>query len=142
MPGLADRKSGFVIWQVSPVALFASSRQGNEEIYRLGSAERTACTMSAVVLHSMPIGDRASQMVLAIAAGGATASENGANGSSTHCAVGGAAQDHSRRRAGVLGVLDHDDPVDEHRRPRAGRVLVRVGVGRAVFEICRGEECG
>ena len=63
-----------MIWQASPIVLFASSRQGNEEIYRLGSAERTACTMSAVVLHSMPIGDRASQMVLAIAAGGATAS--------------------------------------------------------------------
>ncbi len=61
-------------------------------------------------------------------------------GSSAHCAARGAAQDRSRRRACVLGVLDHDDPVDEHRRPRAARVLVRVGVGRAVFEICRVED--
>ena len=61
-------------------------------------------------------------------------------GGSADRAVGGAAQHRSGEGAGVAGVLDHDDPVDQHRRARAARILVGCGIGRAVGEIGRVED--
>ena len=42
--------------------------------------------------------------------------------------------------AGVGRVVDDEDAVDDDRRARAGRIAVRVGVGRAVVEIVRVED--
>ena len=50
-----------------------------------------------------------------------------------------AAQHLARQRAGVGRVLDHH-AVDDDGGARAGRKLVRVGVGRAVAEIVRIED--
>src|SRR5215471_20568194 len=54
--------------------------------------------------------------------------------------VGGPAQHGSRQRAGVPGIFDDDDPIDEHCRAGAGWVLVRLRIGRAVLEVGRIED--
>src|SRR6516225_5385180 len=55
-------------------------------------------------------------------------------------AVGRATQHDAGGCTGVSRVLDDDDPVDQYRRPAAGRVLVRVGVSRVVLEVSRVED--
>src|SRR3954471_7718276 len=57
-----------------------------------------------------------------------------------HRAIRAPPQHLARQRAGVRGVLHHQRAVDDHRRARAARELVRVGVGGAVAEIRRVED--
>src|SRR4029453_19263030 len=59
----------------------------------------------------------------------------GATASLADAAVGAAAQDNPRRRAGMGRILDDDDAIDDDRRARTARIAVWVRVSRLVPEI-------
>src|SRR5262245_50644833 len=59
----------------------------------------------------------------------------------TDAAVGAAAQDDPRRRAGVSRIFDDDGAVDDHRGARAARIAMGMRISRLVPEIIGIKDC-